>query len=147
MIRGCDRSNPILLFVHGGPCCSEIPYVVKYQRDWEEKFTIVHYDQRGSGKSFQFFKDYSNVSSDTHVEDLLALTEYIVKYLGKEQVILIGHSYGTYIAFNAASQRPDLYKAYVGIGQTSNVIESELGSLEKCILAAEIREIQRMLLI
>lgn len=56
MIRGCDRNNPVLLFVHGGPCWSEIPYVVKYQKEWEEKFTIVHYDQRGSGKSYHFFR-------------------------------------------------------------------------------------------
>ena len=137
MIRGCDRNNPILLFVHGGPCWSEIPYVVKYQKEWEEKFTVVHYDQRGSGKSYQFFKDYSDVLADTHMEDLVALTEYVTEYLGQEQVILAGHSYGTYIATNAAAQRPDLYQAYIGIGQVSDKTESELLSLNKCIEAAE----------
>lgn len=137
MIRGCDRNNPILLFVHGGPCWSEIPYVVKYQKEWEEKFTIVHYDQRGSGKSYQFFKDYTDVLADTHVADLVALTEYVTEYLGQEQVILAGHSYGTYIATNAAAQRPELYRAYIGIGQVSDKVESELISLNKCIAAAE----------
>lgn len=137
MIRGYDKDNPIILFVHGGPCCSEIPYVVKYQKKWEDKFTIVHYDQRGSGKSFEFFKDYSEVTAGTHVEDLLELTEYITEYLGQEQVILAGHSYGTYIAMNAVSQKSELYRAYVGIGQMSNTVESELDTLEKCISAAE----------
>lgn len=137
MIRGCDKNNPILLFVHGGPCCSEIPYVVKYQKEWEEKFTVVHYDQRGSGKSFQFFKDYSDVSANTHIEDLIGLTKYITKYIGQKQVILLGHSYGTYIATQAAAQRPELYQAYVGIGQVSNKRMSELDSLEKCLAAAE----------
>lgn len=137
MIRGCDRNNPILLFVHGGPCWSEIPYVVKYQKEWEEEFTIVHYDQRGSGKSYQFFKDYSEVSVNTHVADLIALTEYITEYLGQEQVILSGHSFGTYIATYAASQKPELYRAYVGIGQVSNKVEGELDNLNKCISAAE----------
>lgn len=137
MIRGCDKNNPILLFVHGGPCWPEIPYVVKYQKEWEEKFTVVHYDQRGSGKSYQFFKDYSDVLTDTHIEDVIALTEYVTEYLGQEQVILAGHSYGTYIATNAAAQRPDLYRAYVGIGQVSDKAESELLSLNKCIAAAE----------
>ncbi len=139
MIRGCDRNNPILVFVHGGPCWPEIPYVVKYQKEWEEKFTIVHYDQRGCGKSYQFFEDYSEVSADTHVEDLIALTEYIMEYLGQEQVVLVGHSYGTYIATNAAYQRPELYRAYVGIGQVSNKAEAELDNLNKYILAAEER--------
>lgn len=137
MIRGCDRNNPILLFVHGGPCWPEIPYVVKYQTEWEEKFTIVHYDQRGSGKSFQFFKDYSYVTSDTHSNDLNALAEYITEYLGQEQVILAGHSYGTYVATRAVSQRPELYQAYVGIGQMADTIGGELDNLERYILAAQ----------
>ena len=137
MIRGSNRNNPVIIFVHGGPCCSEIPYVRKYQENLEKDFTIVHYDQRGSGKSYEFWEDYSMVTAAAHMDDLIALTEYIKEYLGKKQVILIGHSYGTYIATLSVAQRPDLYQAYVGIGQMSNTIESELSSLEKCITAAE----------
>lgn len=137
MIRGNDKNNPVLIFVHGGPCCSEIPYARKYQEDLEKDFTIVHYDQRGSGKSYVFGEDYSEVTVAAQVSDLIALTEYIEEYLEKEQVILIGHSFGTYIATMAVSQRPELYRAYVGIGQMSNPIEGELDNLEKCIEAAE----------
>lgn len=137
MIRGNNRNNPVLIFVHGGPCCSEIPYVRKYQENLEKDFTIVHYDQRGSGKSYEFGEDYSTVTATTHTDDLITLTEYIKEYLGKEEVVLLGHSYGTYIATMAAAKRPDLYQAYVGIGQMSNTIESELSSLEKCIVEAE----------
>lgn len=137
MIRGRDRNNPVLIFVHGGPCCSEIPYVRKYQKNLENDFTIVHYDQRGSGKSYEFGEDYSTVTIAAHVDDLIALTEYIKEYLGKEQVVLVGHSYGTYISIMAAAERPDLYQAYIGIGQMANTAESELSSLEKCIAVAE----------
>lgn len=56
MIRGVDLNSPIIIFVHGGPGCSEIPYVRKYQKELEQNFTIVHYDQRGSGKSYHFLK-------------------------------------------------------------------------------------------
>ncbi len=137
MIRGRNRDNPVVIFVHGGPCCSEIPYVREYQNLLEKDFTIVHYDQRGSGKSYKFGTDYSDVTASTNVDDLIALTEYIEDYLQKEQVILIGHSYGTYIATIAAALEPELYRAYVGIGQMSNTIESELDGLQKCIEAAE----------
>jgi pimeloyl-ACP methyl ester carboxylesterase len=137
MIRGCDRENPVLIFVHGGPCCSEIPYVRKYQGELEEDFTIVHYDQRGSGKSYRFGEDYSDVTAATHVEDLIAITERVEELLGKDRVILLGHSYGTYIATLAAALRPDLYAAYIGIGQMSDTVESELDTLEKCIARAE----------
>ena len=136
MIRGNNKDNPVIIFVHGGPCCSEIPYVRKYQDTLEKSFTIVHYDQRGSGKSYEFGNDYSDVTASTHVSDLTALTQYILAYLHKEKVILIGHSYGTYIATMAASQHPEMYLAYIGIGQMSDTIESELDGLERCIEAA-----------
>ena len=136
MIRGNDRSNPVMIFVHGGPCCSEIPYVRKYQGELEKYFTIVHYDQRGSGKSYEFGRDYSDVKASDHVADLIALTEHVEEYLGQDKVILAGHSYGTYIATQAAAVRPDLYRAYVGIGQMSDTAKSELSTLEKCIVAA-----------
>ena len=67
--------------VHGGPCCSEIPYVRKYQNLLEQNFTIVHYDQRGSGKSYDFGTDYSDVYANTHVEDLTIMYKWRKLYL------------------------------------------------------------------
>lgn len=130
MIRGVDRTNPILIFVHGGPGCSEIPYVRKYQKELEQHFTVVHYDQRGSGKSYHFFEDYSNLTTDVLVDDLLALRDYVSKELNQEKVILIGHSFGTYIGMKAAAKAPAQFHAYIGIGQMANTLQSELESLE-----------------
>lgn len=130
MIRGVDRTNPILIFVHGGPGCSEIPYVRKYQKELEQHFTVVHYDQRGSGKSYHFFEDYSNLTTDVLVDDLLALRDYVSKEFGQEKVILIGHSFGTYIGMKAAAKAPTQFHAYIGIGQMANTLQSELESLE-----------------
>ncbi|WP_338708569.1 alpha/beta hydrolase [Paenibacillus amylolyticus] len=130
MIRGVDRTNPILIFVHGGPGCSEIPYVRKYQKELEQHFTVVHYDQRGSGKSYHFFEDYSNLTTDVLVDDLLAVRDYVSKELGQEKVILIGHSFGTYIGMKAAAKAPTQFHAYIGIGQMANTLQSELESLE-----------------
>ncbi|MCI0768403.1 alpha/beta hydrolase [Bacillus sp. TL12] len=137
MIRGNDKNNPVIIFVHGGPGCSEIPYADKYQDLLESNFTVVNYDQRASGKSYHFFEDYSNLSSDLLVEDLLAMTDYITERLGKEKVILIGHSYGTYIGMQAAYKAPEKYEAYVGIGQMSDTVESEIDSLNYSINQAQ----------
>lgn len=139
MIRGYDKNNPVLIFVHGGPGCSEIPYVRKYQDLLEKDFTIVHYDQRGSGKSYHFLKDYSNLSSKILVDDLLALTDYISKRLGQEKVLLAGHSYGTYIAMQAAAKKPKKFSAYIGIGQMADTKDSEIDSLNFCIEEAQKR--------
>lgn len=105
MIRGADRRNPVLIFVHGGPGCSEIPYIREYQDLLEKHFTIVHYDQRGSGKSYHFFEDYSRLSSDLLVDDLLALTDYVAEELKQPKVLLAGHSFGTYIGMKAAARQ------------------------------------------
>jgi len=138
MIRGMDRSNPIVLFVHGGPGCSEIPYVRKYQQELEQHFTIVHYDQRGSGKSYHFGEDYSNLSADLLVDDLIALTDYVSTSLGQEKVLLIGHSYGTYIGMKAAARAPDKFTAYIGIGQVADPKVSEIDSLNYTIEQAKL---------
>lgn len=138
MIRGNDKDNPVVIFVHGGPCCSEIPYVRKYQEELEKDFTIVHYDQRGSGKSYVFGEDYSEDTAVTHASDLIELTKYIESYLEKEKVIVVGHSFGTYIATLAVAQNPDIYQAYVGIGQMADSIEGELNNLYRCMEAAEV---------
>ncbi|MFC3746907.1 alpha/beta fold hydrolase [Paenibacillus sp. GCM10012306] len=133
MIRGQDKSNPVVIFVHGGPGVSEIPYVTKYQDELEKHFTIVHYDQRATGKSYHFGEDYSNLTSDLLVKDLLVLTDYISDRLDKKKVILMGHSFGTYIATQAVQQAPEKYEAYIGIGQMADTVESELDALNYMI--------------
>ena len=35
-VRGADRNNPILLFVHGGPASVEVPIAWSFQRPWED---------------------------------------------------------------------------------------------------------------
>ncbi|GGD14282.1 alpha/beta fold hydrolase [Pontibacillus salipaludis] len=128
MIRGRDRGNPVLIFVHGGPGSSEITYADSYQKDLEDKFTVVNYDQRATGKSYHFFEDYSNLTSSLLVKDLLALTDYVSNRLNQEKVILVAHSYGTYIAMQAAAKAPGKFTAYVGIGQMSDLVRSEVES-------------------
>ncbi|KKO54934.1 alpha/beta fold hydrolase [Paenibacillus sp. DMB20] len=138
MIRGQDQNNPIVIFVHGGPGVSEIPYVTKYQDLLEKNFTIVRYDQRASGKSYHFGEDYSNLSTDLLVKDLLAVTDYISTRFNQKKVILVGHSFGTYIGMQAAEQAPEKYEAYIGIGQMSNILESELDGLNFTIDQAKL---------
>lgn len=136
MIRGRDQNNPVIIYVHGGPSVSEIPYA-KYENLLEKDFTVVNYDQRGSGKSYHFNEDYSNLTADVLVDDLLDLTDYISKRFDKEKVILIGHSYGTYLGTMAAYKAPEKYEAYIGTGQVSNMQESEIDNLNYTISEAK----------
>ncbi len=139
LIRGNDKNNPVIIFVHGGPGTPEIPYVRKYQDLLEQNFTVVHYDERASGKSYHFFEDYSNLSIDLLVDDLIALTDYIRKKLCTKQIILVGHSFGTVVAIKAANKAPEKYLAYIGLGQIGDFWSRELESLEYCLSQATLQ--------
>ena len=133
MIRGLNRNNPILLCVSGGPSGTDIPFIRKYDKELEKYFTVIHYDQRGAGKSFYYTHDYSNLSAKDHVDDLIELSKYLLEYLNQDKLFILGHSYGTYLASLAIDKRPDLYKAYIGIGQMSDTKKAEYYSLLNCL--------------
>lgn len=127
-IRGQDRGNPVLLSVHGGPAAPLIPGHWQFQRPIEEYFTVVNYDQRGAGKTFS--DNPADLVADSlqiqrYVDDAIAIAEHVRESLGQEKMILMAHSWGTIVAMHAAMQRPDLFHAYVGIGQVINVRENE----------------------
>ena len=43
-VRGADRGNPILIYIHGGPGAVEMPFGWAFQRPWEDFFTVVQWD-------------------------------------------------------------------------------------------------------
>lgn len=132
-VRGQDKDNPIILFVHGGPASPLSPIMWTFQNPMEEYFTIVNYDQRAAGKTYAS-NDTLNLSKtihiDSYVEDIVEIAEYLKTEYKKEKVILMGHSWGTIISMHAALKRPDLFYAYVGIGQVINTKENERLSFE-----------------
>ncbi|WP_055667542.1 alpha/beta fold hydrolase [Desnuesiella massiliensis] len=139
LIRGKDRKNPVIIFIHGGPGCPETPYARKYQSLLEENFTVINYDQRGMGKSFSFFQSYPELSIDTLVTDLIEITDYVPNELKVEKVILAGHSFGTIIGVKAAALAPERYYAYIGIGQVGDFWKGELEALEYCLSQAKLK--------
>jgi pimeloyl-ACP methyl ester carboxylesterase len=132
-VRGQDKANPIILFVHGGPASPLTPQLWQFQRPIEEFFTVVNWDQRGAGKTYR--EDHSEAVAGTlhiprYVDDAIEVAQYVRKRYGKEKLILMAHSWGTVVAMNAALKRPDLFHAYVGIGQIINTRDNEKLSFE-----------------
>ncbi|MFI5697370.1 alpha/beta fold hydrolase [Kribbella sp. NPDC051586] len=118
--RGQDRSNPVIFFVHGGPASPLAPAAWEFQRPVEEYFTVVTYDQRAAGRTLRAV-DPSTISDTLTVAqyaaDAIELAEQVKERYGVEKLILLGHSWGSIVAMQAALTRPDLFYAYVGIGQ------------------------------
>ncbi|MGZ0151471.1 alpha/beta fold hydrolase [Kribbella sp. WER1] len=118
--RGHDRANPVILFIHGGPASPLAPVCWQFQRPVEEYFTVVTYDQRAAGRTLRTVDPETIADTLTiaqYVADAIELAEQVRDRYGVEKLILLGHSWGTIIATRAALDRPDLFHAYVGIGQ------------------------------
>jgi len=90
-VRGQDKANPIILFIHGGPASPLIPTVWQFQRPLEEYFTVVNYDQRGAGKTY--VEDHSDATGETlhiprYVDDAIEIAEY-VRGLAAERPLVV----------------------------------------------------------
>jgi len=126
-IRGRNRDNPVLLVIHGGPGSPMSGYSHLYQREWEEVYTVVNWDQRCVGMTYVLSgrKGAEEISVDRIVSDAEELTEYLCKTLGKERIYVLGHSWGSVVGACLARRRPDRVLAYIGVGQVVNMIENE----------------------
>jgi len=137
--RGQDRSNPVLLFIHGGPASPSAPTMWMYQRPLEEYFTVVNYDQRGAGRSY-LANDADAVRPTLRigqfVDDAVEIAQAMSKRYGKRKVILVGHSWGTVVGMRAVLAHPELFHAYVGIGQVISMLDNEKVSFDFALAQA-----------
>lgn len=91
---GTNYDNPVLLYLHGGPGSVESLFAHAFQDKLEEIFTIVHWDQRGAGKTLTKNPDkYPTI--DVMLEDLYGIIQYLKQKYNKEKIVLLGRSWGT----------------------------------------------------
>jgi pimeloyl-ACP methyl ester carboxylesterase len=117
-IRGTDRANPVLLVVHGGPGDAQSSLHGTYAI-YEKDFTVVQWDQRGAGKTYAK-NPHSPPEPERVVSDGVELARYLCAYLSKRKVLVLGHSWGSYLAVGMVRRRPELFAAYVGTGQVGS---------------------------
>ncbi len=121
-IRGEDRKNPVLLFLHGGPGDAINPWGYAGFRNWLKYFTVVQWDQRGAGRTFgrNGTAVASSITIERMVEDGVELAELLSKRLQKRKIVLAGHSWGSILGVFMAKARPELFYAFVGTGQVAD---------------------------
>ena len=125
IIKSENVSNPVLLFVHGGPGMPEYFLTETYPTGLEKYFTVVWWDQRGAGLSYSSDISKKTMTTKQFVSDTIEVTNYLRERFRQDKLYLMGHSWGSYIAIQAAAKSPKLYYAYIGVGQISNQMESE----------------------
>jgi pimeloyl-ACP methyl ester carboxylesterase len=117
MIRGHSVDDPVLLFLAGGPGGSELGAMRRHLEGLEEGFVVVTFDQRGTGKSYDQLEPTSTLTLDNAVRDVLEVTGYLRERFGEERVYLVGQSWGTTLGVLAVQRAPELFHAFVGVGQ------------------------------
>jgi len=125
-VQGTDLRNPVIVYLHGGPGEAQSPFLKEFI-PWERDFTVVNWDQRGSGKTYG--KNGSStpgmsppeMALDRMCEDTREVAEYARKRLSKKKVILVGHSWGSMLGLHVVKRWPELFHAFVGTGQVVSV--------------------------
>jgi proline iminopeptidase len=136
MIRGQSSDNPVLLFLAGGPGGTEIG-AMRMDTGLEQHFVVVTWDQRGVGKSYAALDPAATHTPEQAVADTIALTEYLRQRFDEQKIYLVGQSWGSLLGVWAVEQRPELYHAFVGVGQMVNPAETDRMFWEDTITWAE----------
>ena len=122
-IKSKDATHPVLLYLHGG--MPDYFLTQKYPTGLEDYFTVVWWEQRGSGISYSADIPPETMTLEQMISDTLEVTNYLRQRFGKEKIYLMGHSGGTFIGIQAAARAPELYYAYIGVAQMSDQLKSE----------------------
>jgi pimeloyl-ACP methyl ester carboxylesterase len=125
-IRGKDVNNPVLLKVHGGPGYPHIPPMYRILGiDLEDLFVVCYWDQRGSGPAYTPDIPDSTLTLPQIVYDGLEVAAYLKSKFNKEKIYIEGASWGTTVAAFMVQKKPEIFHAYIGIGQMANQPLSE----------------------
>ncbi len=139
LLRGQDRTKPVLLYVHGGPGFAQLPIAPGYSDQLERHFVVVHWDQRGAGASCAG-TDFAALTQERIVADAIELAQLLAARFGGGKIFLLGHSFGSVVGALAVQRRPDLFHAYVGLGQVVNGRRNEELSYRFVVEEAERRD-------
>ncbi len=140
MIRGERRSNPALIMLHGGPGFTETHFFRRFNAPLESAFTVVYWDQRGAGKSFDRHIPASSMTVEQFIADLDVLVDFVRKRLGHQKVAIFGHSWGSVLGPLYASRFPEKVSVYIGCAQIGDSAAAEAASYALALAEAKRRK-------
>jgi pimeloyl-ACP methyl ester carboxylesterase len=123
-IKGRNVANPVLLFLHGGAGMPEYFLTQNYPTRLEDYFTVCWWDRCGAGLSYIANAPQEAMTIEQYISDTLEISNYLRTRFHKDKIFLMAHSGGSIIGIQAAA--PNLYAAYIGVGQISYQLKSEI---------------------
>ena len=124
-----DIQKPVLLFLHGGPGVPNRHSILTQHRDLLDTFTIVTWDQRGTGGSYYDVPEES-LTIKQITEDAKELVRYLCYEFKKDKIFVIGGSWGSELGVWLSYRYPEHIAAFVGFGQVVNIAKNEELSYE-----------------
>lgn len=126
IIQSVDPANPVLLFLHGGPGMTEFFMEQDYPTGLEQHFTVVWWEQRGAGMSFSTDIPPETMTITQMISDTVEVADYLRDRFRQDRILLLGHSWGSYLGIQVAAAAPDRFRAYVGMAQIAHQLRSEV---------------------
>ncbi len=125
MIRGTSVENPVVLFLAGGPGGSERGAMRRHLESLEKTFTVATWDQRGTGTSYAALDPIDTLTLEGQIADTIEVTDYLRKRFDKDQIYLLGQSWGSVLGVLTVQKSPDRYVAFVGTGQMVSPLDTD----------------------
>lgn len=122
MTMSTDNANPFLLIIHGGAGSPDRPLVKNYNSELANYYTVVCWDQRGSGLSYTS----EELTIDLMLKDLKSSVEFLRNRYNQDKIYIAGHSWGAYLGLRFSSMYPEYIKYYIGTGQGISSIADEI---------------------
>ncbi len=120
-IAGRDTSNPVIISLHGGPGSPSTFCDYDYINYLTDDYTVVIWEETGCGRSYyantDTMPDNEGLTVEMQEDDLDAIVDYLCDRFGQDQVIIMGHSYGSLLGSEYIADHPEKVSAYIGIGQ------------------------------
>ncbi|MGB0588362.1 MAG: alpha/beta fold hydrolase [Myxococcota bacterium] len=112
-ISGRTDTQPVMLYLHGGPGRSALPSAHVYAASLERHFVVAHWDQRGTQRSFTDALEDFPLSLERLVNDTVELAGLLSNWFERERVVLVAEGVAALPALQAAERHPEAFYAVV----------------------------------
>lgn len=127
------KDKPIVLYLHGGPGAAASAHSEKITASLEQDFMVIHWDQRGAGKTLKQNGLKQRPTLALMQSDAEELLTYILNTFHRQQIILVANSWGTSLAFHLAESKPNKISTLVAISPIVSLLSSQK-SLNKILI-------------
>jgi pimeloyl-ACP methyl ester carboxylesterase len=123
-------SNPIFLFLAGGPGDSVTGRMKQLFSKLSGEFLVVLWDIRSAGETAKLDNPPRVFSQELFEEDTRDLVDYLLTKFKKEKLYLAGFSWGSVPGFYMAGAHPEKLHAFIAVNPMIDPMKSEAISLE-----------------